>query len=98
MKAQQHLEPLGRRPAKDAFGAAIAEASGEVDRVYRYETTKRDDALEEARGLAREAAVRAGADPSTVRITSITEVPMTYVPGGGCRVMVKAAGPLVRAG
>ena len=82
----------------NAFGAAIAEASGEVDRVYRYEVTKREDSLEDARGLATEAAIRAGADPAQVRITSLSEIPMTYVPGGGCRVMVKAAGPLAAAG
>jgi N-methylhydantoinase A/oxoprolinase/acetone carboxylase beta subunit len=82
----------------NAFGAAIAEASGEVDRVYRYEVMKREDCLEDARRLATEAAVRAGADPATVRITSLSEVPMTYVPGSGCRVLVKAAGPLATAG
>jgi hypothetical protein len=81
----------------NAFGAAIAEASGEVDRVYRYEIMKREDCLADARRLATEAAVRAGADPAQVRITSISEIPMTYVPGSGCRVLVKAAGPLAAA-
>lgn len=78
----------------NAFGAAIAEASGAVDRVYRYGTRDRDTCIEEAKELAREAAIRSGADPETVRITSVNEVPMTYVPGEGCRVQVKAAGPL----
>lgn len=78
----------------NAFGAAIAEASGEVDRVYRYDSSSREACLEDAKGLAREAAVRAGADPDAVRITSVMEVPMTYVPGRGCRVQVKAAGAL----
>lgn len=79
----------------NAFGAAIAEASGAVDRVYRYETLGREACLDDAKQLATEAAVRAGADPDTVRITSVMEVPMTYLPGQGCRVQVKAAGPLV---
>ena len=78
----------------NAFGAAIAEASGAVDRVYRYGTRDRETCMAEAKELAREAAIRAGADPSNVRITSVNEVPMTYVPGEGCRVQVKAAGPL----
>ena len=82
----------------NAFGAAIAEASGEVDRVYRYEVMKREECLEDAKRLATDAAVRAGADPARVRITSLAEVPMTYVPGSGCRVLVKAAGPLATAG
>lgn len=78
----------------NAFGAAIAEASGTVDRVYRYDTSSREECIEEAQSQAREAAVEAGADPHNVRITSVVEIPMTYVPGNGCRVQVKAAGPL----
>ncbi len=78
----------------NAYGAAIAEASGTVDRVYQYDASSREECLAEARKEAREAAVDSGADPGRVRITSVVEVPMTYVPGGGCRVQVKAAGPL----
>lgn len=79
----------------NAFGAAIAEASGGVDRVYRYEALGREACLDDAKQLAVEAAVRSGADPAQVRITSVAEVPMTYLPGQGCRVQVKAAGPLI---
>lgn len=78
----------------NAYGAGIAEASGTIDRVYSYDASSREECLDDAREKAIEAAVRAGADASAVRITTVTEVPMTYVPGGGCRVMVKAAGPL----
>ena len=78
----------------NAFGACIAEASGAVDRVYSYESSSRDACLDDARSRAIDAAVRAGCASETVRITSVVEVPMTYVPGGGCRVLVKAAGPL----
>ncbi|MFE4777787.1 hydantoinase/oxoprolinase N-terminal domain-containing protein [Streptomyces sp. NPDC056713] len=80
----------------NAFGAAIAEASGSIDRVYRYENRGREACLDEARSLATDAAVKAGADPQKVRITSLAEVPLTYVPGKACRVQVKAAGPLDR--
>jgi N-methylhydantoinase A/oxoprolinase/acetone carboxylase beta subunit len=82
----------------NAFGAAIAEASGAVDRIYRYDAAGRDTCLAEARRLAAEAAVRAGADPDRVRITSLLEVPLTYLPGQGCRVQVRAAGPLAGRG
>ena len=86
------------RPASysvaNAYGAGIAEASGTVDRVYSYDRSSREECLDDARELATNAAVRAGAHPDQIRITTITEVPMTYVPGGGCRVMVKAVGPL----
>lgn len=79
----------------NAFGAAIAEASGGVDRVYRYEALGRDACIDDAKRLAVEAAIRSGADPARVRITSVAEVPMSYLPGQGCRVQVKAAGPLM---
>lgn len=78
----------------NAFGAAIAEASGAVDRIYRYEPNGRDECLEDAKRQALEAAVRSGADPEKVRITSIVEVPVSYLPGQACRVQIKAAGPL----
>ena len=82
----------------NAYGAAIAEASGEVDRVYRYDSSSREECIEDAKRLAIRAAEKAGADPAQTRITTIMEVPMTYVPGGACRVQVKAAGPLASAG
>ena len=62
--------------------------------MYQYGASGREECLESARAEAMEAAVAAGADPDRARITSVVEVPMTYVPGGGCRVQVKAAGPL----
>jgi N-methylhydantoinase A/oxoprolinase/acetone carboxylase beta subunit len=82
----------------NAYGAAIAEASGEVDRVYRYDDSSREECLEDAKALAIKAANKAGADPEHTRITTVMEIPMTYVPGGGCRVQVKAAGPLAPTG
>ena len=78
----------------NAFGAAIAEAAGSIDKVYSYDATSRDDCLRSAREEATDAAIRAGANAGEVRITSVVEIPMTYVPGGGCRVIVKAVGPL----
>ncbi|MBU2694457.1 hydantoinase/oxoprolinase N-terminal domain-containing protein [Pimelobacter sp. 30-1] len=79
----------------NAYGAAIAEASGAIDRVFRYEDRGREACLEEARSLAIDAATRSGADPRKVRITAVQEVPLSYVPGQACRVQVKAAGPLI---
>ncbi|AEA25282.1 hydantoinase/oxoprolinase N-terminal domain-containing protein [Pseudonocardia benzenivorans] len=79
----------------NAIGAAIAEASGSVDRTFAYADGGREACLDEARRLAVEQAVRAGADPARVRITMITEVPMSYMPGNSVRVQAKAAGPLL---
>lgn len=80
----------------NAIGAAIAEASGTVEKVYLYDEVGRETALDEARALAIDAAVRAGARAGEVRITAVTEVPLPYVPGQACRVQVKAAGALER--
>ncbi|WP_028921049.1 hydantoinase/oxoprolinase N-terminal domain-containing protein [Pseudonocardia acaciae] len=81
----------------NAYGAVTAEASGSVDRIYRFDGRDREACLDEARQLAADAAVRSGADPDRVRITSLVEVPLTYVPGRASRVVVKAAGPLAGA-
>ncbi|MFC9249838.1 hydantoinase/oxoprolinase family protein [Amycolatopsis thailandensis] len=79
----------------NAIGAAIAEASGTVDRTFVYSRSSREKCLEEAKDVAKDSAIRAGADPEQVRITTVTEVPMTYMPGDCARVIVKAVGPLV---
>jgi N-methylhydantoinase A/oxoprolinase/acetone carboxylase beta subunit len=79
----------------NAIGAAIAEASGTIDRAYRFGDSSRVACLDEAKRAATEAAIRAGADPNHVRITTINEIPMAYMPGDCARVQVKAAGPLL---
>jgi len=89
---------LEHGPVANAVGAAIAEASGTVDRTFVYSNSSREACMEEAKSTAREAAVRAGADPREVRITTVNEVRMTYMPGDCARVLVKAVGPLMSNG
>lgn len=79
----------------NAVGAAIAMASG------RWETIVpagpgRADALEEAKKIACQRAIQAGAEPSQVEIVELSEIPLTYLPEPALRVHVKAAGPLGR--
>ncbi|GAA0939148.1 hydantoinase/oxoprolinase family protein [Nonomuraea longicatena] len=78
----------------NAIGAAIAEASGTLDRTFQFSVGGREACLETAKRAAVDAAVRAGADPAGVRITSVTEIPLSYLPGDSVRVQVKATGPL----
>ncbi|MEX1406266.1 hypothetical protein, partial [Hydrogenibacillus schlegelii] len=43
--------------------------------------------------MAIDEAVRAGADPDTVEVIEVEEVPLAYLPGNAVRIKVKAAGP-----
>jgi N-methylhydantoinase A/oxoprolinase/acetone carboxylase beta subunit len=79
----------------NAIGAAIAQASGTVDRVFSYEALGRDAALAQAREEATGNAVAAGASASSVAITEIEELPLQYLPGHAVRVRVKAVGDLL---
>ena len=78
----------------NAIGAAIAQVSGEIDKVFAYDTLGREIALELARTEATEKAIAAGADRTTIEIMDIEEVPLAYMPGGSVRIRAKAVGNL----
>jgi N-methylhydantoinase A/oxoprolinase/acetone carboxylase beta subunit len=80
--------------AANAIGAAIAAVSGQVDRIFHLGTGGRSAALAEASDEAREHAVAAGADPGTVQIVEIEEIPLAYLTTPAVRIRVKAAGTL----
>ena len=78
----------------NAVGAAIAQVSGEVDRIYMLSATSRDEALADAKNRATDAAVAAGARRESVSIVDVEDVPLAYIPGNATRVRVKAVGEL----
>jgi N-methylhydantoinase A/oxoprolinase/acetone carboxylase beta subunit len=78
----------------NAIGAAIATVSGEIDRMFAFREGGRNEAIAEATQLARDEAVRAGADPAHVEVVEIDEVPLAYLTEPVARIRVKAAGPL----
>ncbi|MDT7703198.1 MAG: hypothetical protein QOJ30_5523, partial [Pseudonocardiales bacterium] len=79
----------------NAIGAAIAQVGGEVDQMFSVgPQLSRDAALEQARELAAERAVAAGAVPDSVRIVDQEELALAYVPGNAIRIKVKAVGDL----
>ncbi|HEY2686382.1 MAG TPA: hydantoinase/oxoprolinase family protein [Steroidobacteraceae bacterium] len=84
-----------RADVANAIGAAIAQVSGVVDRIFSYEKLGRDGALAEAKDEAIRHAVAAGGQPASIGITDIEELPLEYLPGGAVRVRVKAVGDLV---
>ena len=80
--------------AANAVGAAIASVSGQVDRIFHIGPAGRQGMLDEACDEARERAVAAGADPRTVQIVEMEEIPLAYLNSPAIRVRVKAAGAL----
>jgi N-methylhydantoinase A/oxoprolinase/acetone carboxylase beta subunit len=77
----------------NAVGAAIAQASGEIDRVFALTGgMTRDAALAEAEAAARSRAIAAGADAATIMVVEREDVPLAYLPGNATRVRVKVVG------
>lgn len=80
----------------NAVGAAISQVSGEVDRIFAVAPGAREVILDEARQEALDRATAAGADPRSVEIVDLDEVPIPYLPGNATRIRVKAVGDLAR--
>lgn len=78
----------------NAIGAAIAEVGGEVDRTFSVTPETRSAALDEARQEAVDRAVAAGAQPDSVVVVDVEEVPLAYLPGNAVRIRIKAVGKL----
>ena len=78
----------------NAIGAAIAQVSGEVDRVISLEDKSRDEALAEITAVAMNRAVEAGAEAASVEVAELTETPLAYLPGNAVRIAAKAVGSL----
>ena len=81
-------------PVANAVGAAIAQISGEVDRVFAVAEMTRDEAVAAAKVEAIERAVAAGADSDTTKVVDVDDVPLAYLPGNATRIRVKAVGDL----
>ena len=81
----------------NAIGAAIAQVSGQVERVYSLDSGTRDEAVADCTAAAIARATEAGADPATVEVVDVEEVPLTYVPSNATRVRVKAVGDIAPA-
>ncbi|MGH7398355.1 MAG: hydantoinase/oxoprolinase N-terminal domain-containing protein [Candidatus Rokuibacteriota bacterium] len=86
---------VAHQAVANAVGAAIAQVSGEVDQVFQG--LSRDEALAEAQGLAEAKAVRAGADPATLAVVEIEDLPIAYLPGNSLRVRLRVVGEIARA-
>ncbi|MEM8730572.1 MAG: hydantoinase/oxoprolinase family protein [Pseudomonadota bacterium] len=79
----------------NAVGAAIAQISGEVDRVFALEKgLTREDCLAQAEVEATEHAIAAGAAKDTIQVIEREDVPLAYLPGNATRIHVKVVGEM----
>jgi hypothetical protein len=76
----------------NAVGAAIAQASGEVDQIFSNVT--RDHALSAARAEAENRAVAAGATREGLKLVEVEDIPLSYLPGDARRVRVRVVGDI----
>jgi N-methylhydantoinase A/oxoprolinase/acetone carboxylase beta subunit len=79
----------------NAVGAAIAQVSGEIDQIFQG--WSRGEAIAEAQRLAEGKAVRAGADPRTLNVVEVEDLPIAYLPGNCLRVRVRVVGDIAGA-
>ena len=79
----------------NAVGAAIAQISGETDRVFSLvDGRTRESALAEAEAEAREKAIAAGALAETLEVIEREDTPLAYLPGNATRIHVKVVGEM----
>lgn len=78
----------------NAVGAAIAQVSGEVERVVSITEENRNRLLDEARDEAKGNAIKAGAIADSVEVIEVEQIPIGYLPGNPSRLRVKAVGDL----
>lgn len=74
----------------NAVGAAMAQISGETDRIYR--DMDREEAIAEARKDAIATAIKAGADEATIKVIDVEDLPLSYLPGRAIRTRVRVVG------
>lgn len=91
--ASQVIRPQHSDSA-NAIGAALGDISGDVEKVYSLSEMTYDEALDDAKQTAIQEAISAGADPDTVRVMTVEDVPLAYMPGNATLIKVKAAGEI----
>lgn len=78
----------------NAIGASIAQVSGQIEKIFMLDELGREETLKQAKELAQQNAIDAGANPKDVTIVDVEDVPLSYLPGNATRIKVKAAGSL----
>ena len=76
----------------NAVGAAIAQVSGEIDQIFS--DLSRDHAIDQACDLAKDRAIKAGADAHSLSTVEVEDLPIAYLPGNSLRVRVRVVGDI----
>ena len=79
----------------NAVGAAIAQVSGQVSRIVLLtDEVNRDSAIEEVTAEATSLAVKRHADPKSISVLTISDMPLSYLPGNNLLINVTVVGDL----
>lgn len=76
----------------NAVGAAIAQVSGEVDRIFR--DLSREEVLAAATDIAKSNALAAGAVADSLKVVEMEDLPLAYLPGNAVRARVRVVGDI----
>lgn len=90
--AAQVLKPQNFGVA-NAIGSAIAQVSGGVEKMFSLKEMNREEAISSAKRMAIDEAVKAGANPETIKIIDVEDIPLAYL-GDAVKIRVKAVGDL----
>ena len=79
----------------NAVGAAIAQVSGQVSRIVLLnDEVNRDSAIQEVTAEATSLAVKRHADPKSISVLTISDMPLSYLPGNNLLINVTVVGDL----
>jgi len=96
LKAASKLHRPENAGVANAIGAAIAQVGGETERMLSYREIPREAAIASVTKSATQRAIKAGADPATIRAVDIEETAVPYMDEGATRVRVKVIGELAQ--
>ncbi len=61
-----------------------------------FQNLSREEAIAEARRIAEARAAQAGADPATLEVVDVEDLPLAYLPGNSLRTRVRVVGEIAR--
>ncbi len=80
----------------NAVGAAIAQVSGQVSRVVLLnDDIDRDTAIKQVTEEATKIAVKRHADPKSISVLTVSDMPLSYLPGNNLLINVTVVGNLL---